>query len=267
MAITDRPVLSVIPYDENSVGFLIDQSGVQAGSDVDHAILKGRISGAVAGTVSGYIATAATTIVAVRGTIYTEQTTNFTATLVSSSASDAAASTGTRTVKVTYYDQTMAGPFTETLTMNGTSNVTSVGTNYCFIEKIESVTVGSNGTNVGTISLKNGGTTVATIAISDGITFFAHHYVQPSKLCLIRRLYLGANGATGSCFLRSALPLTANSFEEQIMPQFRVVTAQPQQVYDMTSFAVAGPARVTLYSKPDASTASTTFGGFSYYEL
>lgn len=266
MAVNDRPVVNSMFYDENGNAAVIDVKGVQVSSGPGQAIARGIVAG-LTGVVGGYVATSSTSIVALRATTYTEQAANFTATIVSSSASDASAGTGSRTVKITYYDQTMAGPFTETVTMNGTTNVTSTNTNYCYIEKLETVTVGSNGTNVGTISIKNGGTTVGTIAISDGETFWAHHYVATSNTCFVRRILLGTNNTSGSALVRVARPLTANSFELQVGGQIRVISAQPQQIYDMDDFPVAGPARITLYVKADVLTASTTFASMNYYEL
>jgi len=267
MAINDRPVVNSTFYDENGNAAIVDPNGFQYSASPGVAIARGLISGGVISMQGGYVSTSATSIVAVRATTYTEQSANFTATVSSSSANDAAAGTGTRTVKITYYDQTMSGPFTETLTMNGTSNVTATHSNYCFIERIDSITVGSNGTNVGTISIKNGATTVGTIAASDGQTFWAHHYVQAGKTCFIKRLLLGTQGASCGGILRVALPLTANALERQFGGQFRIITAQPQQVYDLEDLPIAGPARITMYVKPDATTANTVQVSLIFYEL
>ena len=116
---------------------------------------------------------------------YTEQSSNAQRSLVSSDATDASASTGARTVRITYYDASMVGPFTETVTMNGTTPVNTVATDICFIEKLEVVTAGSNGGNAGTISLMSatagGGVTVGTIVVGDNETNWCHHYVPSGK--------------------------------------------------------------------------------------
>lgn len=267
MTISDRPVRSNILYDENGNASVIDPAGVLFLASPGVAISRSMISGGVCAITGAYGSTSGTGITVLRATTYTEQSSNFTATVSSSSASDSSAGTGSRTVKVTYYDQAMAGPFTETFTMNGTSNVTAANSNYCFIERIDTLTVGSNGTNVGTISIKNGGTTVGTIAASDGHTFWAHHYVQAGKTFYLKRLILGCLGNSGTCLMRVALPLTANSFERQLGGQIRVTTAQPQQVYDMEDLPIAGPARVTLYFKSDSATANTIHASMIYYEF
>lgn len=271
MALADRPTNNSVFYDENGNAAILDTKGVQYAASPGVAIARGLISGGVVGIIGGYVSTSATSIVAIRATAYTEQAANAQRSVSSSSASDAAAGTGTRTIKITYYDVTMAGPFTETVTMNGTSNVNTSNSNICFIEKIESVTVGSGGTNVGTISLFVGtggaGGTIGTIAASDGQTYWAHHYVQAGKTCFIKRLLVGANGISGSVILRTALPLTANAFELNLGSQLRIITAQPQQDFDVEDISVVGPARVTMYSKPDVLTASTTFATMTYFEF
>lgn len=82
--------------------------------------------------------------------------------VVSTSASDTAAGTGARTVRVVYLD---ASNMEQSViaTMNGTTPV-SIGTGYTFIQYAEVMTVGSNSTSVGnvTVSSTNGAATVAT---------------------------------------------------------------------------------------------------------
>lgn len=269
MAIGNRPVVSAILFNENGVAHLVDAAGINIAANPDHAIVKGLISGGVAGHVAAYVATSATSIVAIRGTAYTEPSSAQQMRLVSANAADTSAGTGARTVRITYYDGSMNGPLTEVVTMNGTTAVNTVATNIRFIEKLETVTAGSGGTNAGIISIQNtaGSTTFGTIAASDGITYWGHHYVQAGKTCFVTRSYFGAVGASQGCFLRKIDPTVANAFEQQITAQFRTITAQPQQMYDLTSLFVAGPARITMYTKPDAVTASTTQAGFSYYEM
>jgi hypothetical protein len=119
----------------------------------------------------GDITTSALTRVLVKRTAYTEQTTNAQRSIASASTNDTAAGTGARTVKIEYLDQTGAGPFTETVTLNGTTYVNTVATNICFIEQITVLTAGSTGSNVGILTLKaatgGGGTTIGTIAAGD----------------------------------------------------------------------------------------------------
>lgn len=270
MALSDRPVMNLILYKEDGTPVTIDSSGILTAATPGHAIGRGLITSSVNGLAFGYVATSATTIVAVRATSYTEPASAMQMELVSSSANDASAGTGARTVRVTYFDGSMDGPFTEDITLNGTTPVDTVATNIRFIEKMETLTVGSNGTNVGTISIRetDGSPTYASIAASDGITYLAHHYVAAGRRCCVTRIITGTQGASSSVFMRYAHPLTANGFESQITPSFRTITAQPSQIFDLEAqLWLQGPGRLSLWTRPDAATANTCHAGFAYYEL
>lgn len=89
-------------------------------------------------------------------------------TLVSTSASDASAGTGVRTIDVHYLDAT-GNEQSEIVTMNGVTPVNTVATNIRFVQSIHANTVGSNGTAVGTISIyKTGAATTIYNVISPG---------------------------------------------------------------------------------------------------
>lgn len=240
----------------------------------ERAIASGIIPNGLSGVVGGYRGTAAVTRVQLTATTYTEPGSAVQRSVSSSSASDTSAGTGTRTLRITYYDNNMDGPYTEDITMSGTTPVNTVASNIRFIEKIESLTVGSNGTNVGTISLfgstAGGGGTVATIAAGDGRTYWAHHYIRPNRTMFIRRLLIstGTAGTSANCSIAVTRPLTANSFESQIGTQFRAVAATVGNAIDFDALAaIAGPARIIIYVRPDANTASTFYANFTYYEI
>lgn len=267
MAYTDRPVVSDILYDENGTALRVPK-GALGSEIIERLVARGDIPG-YSSTAFGYVATAATTIVAVRATAYTELGSAQRLEMVSSSASDAAAGTGTRSVRITWFDGSMNGPFTEDVILNGTTAVGTVATTMRFIDKVETLTAGSNGTNVGTLTLRvfGAGATVGTIAVSDGITFWGHHYVAPSRTCYITDLIAGANGVSQNFFLRSIPPLTANSFDKQIISAIRTITAQPSQLYQHNNLWVVGPARITAYVRPDAATASTSYINIGFHEV
>lgn len=140
------------------------------------------------------------TISVVRNTSYTEQTTNAQRSVVSSSASDSAAGTGARTIRITYLDQNNRGFFTEDITLNGTTAVNTVNTNICYVEKIEVLSTGSFGANIGTISIKTttggGGTTFFSIAIGDNTTFQCHHYIPAGKIGYIQAIHVSCASTT-----------------------------------------------------------------------
>lgn len=238
----------------------------------------GRIITAPAGTTSstkgfanGQIVLAATTIVAIRATTYTEQAANAQRSIVSSSASDAAAGTGARTVRITYYTVTMTGPFTETITMNGTTPVNTVSTTICFIEKIEVLTVGSNSSNVGTLALHaaaaGAGATIWSVAIGDNQTYGAHHYVATGLTCFITGFSLGIKGAdTTGGFLRAIDPTVVNTTERQISDFLRTPTSGEFFRNYGTPIQVAGPARITAYVAPDSTSSRTYYSSFDFYD-
>lgn len=268
MGARDRPVVSSVLFKEDGTPVAVGPNGNLGVALPGHSISQGTISG-VAGLVRGYASTASTAITACRATTYTEPSSAQQMRLVSSSASDAAAGTGSRTVRVTYHDGTGAGPFTEDVTMNGTTPVSTVATNIRFIESLDTLTVGSNGTNVGTISIQaiGGGTTFGTIAVSDGTTYWAHHYVAPGRRCYVTRLFVGTQGNNANFFVRYADPTVSAAFERQMTPNLRAINAQPSQMHDIDfNFSIPGPARVTVYGRSDSNTANTLYSGFSFYE-
>jgi hypothetical protein len=229
-------------------------------------------SSATSGFSTGNVTVSATTITAVLETTYTEQSANFTGSVVSSNANDTSAGTGARTITITYYDSSGNGPYTETATMNGTTAVNLVNTNHCFIEKIVVVTVGSNATNAGTISLftgsAGGGTLVGTIAIGDNRTFWCHHYVANGKTCSITDLVGGTSGSKNASFwLRSLSIPTANQAEVQVTDTLRLATAAPSTVREYgTPIKVSGPARIRAYITSDGTSTATFFTSFTFFD-
>lgn len=218
-----------------------------------------------------YLTTANTAFVAARASTYIEDTAATQRSVVSSSNSDDGSPTGTgaHIVRITYYDNNLNGPFTEDVTLNGTAAVNTVASDIRFIEQLEVIQVGSNGANVGTISLRQntggGGSTLASINAGENITFFAHHYIPDGKYSVIRLLYVGALGNSGRLVGRSTNPLAANQVEKQIGPQLRVQASAPSLIADLSQpLVVTGPAKYTMYFRSDSNTANTIFCGFGF---
>jgi hypothetical protein len=185
--------------------------------------------------VSGAILTfgggTANTLQVMRATAYTEPTAAAQRSIASASVNDTAAGTGARTVRLVYFDGTGAGPFTEDLTLNGTTPVNTVATNIRFIENIFVITVGSGLTNAGVITLygaiAGGGGVVGTIGtgnivtgLGDLRTLWAHHYspinTKVEFSTVVASIQSGGSGTYGRFFLRISLPLTANSADVPI---------------------------------------------------
>jgi hypothetical protein len=219
----------------------------------------------------GQLTTSAKGTFAVEATTYTEQTTNAAMTLVSSSANDTSAGTGARTITVTYLDQSMAGPFTTTFTMNGTTAVTAGVSNMCFIEKIVVATVGSTTSNVGTITLKSGATTVGTIAATANQTYWAHHYTPAGKTSYISGFNMGntgttaGNSSTGILFAKDST--SANAPEIQISDFINAAGAANSITRNYNSpIQVQGPARIRVYVTTQSSSTYTQYASFDYID-
>lgn len=260
--LTNRPARNIVNFNP---GLLIN-AGLDEGA---------------AGHVVAYASAAVAPTTVVRATTYVEPAAAAQLEVVSSSANDNAAGTGTRKVRIVYYDDSCNGPFTTDVTLNGVTAVPTTPTNLRFIESICSLTVGNNGTNVGTITLRGlgGGALVGTIAASDGRTYWGHHYIATGRIGQI----LDVNGAftlaKGSLFLRSIDVLTVNAFELQITPQLRLTPGavgaaanpapfQPTLVFPFGSLYITGPARITAYVDPDTAVANNVaYAGFSYLDV
>lgn len=219
--------------------------------------------------------TAATTRVLVQRTTYTEQTTNAQRSIASASALDTAAGTGARTVRITYLDSTGAGPFTETVTLNGAVFVNTVATNICFIEQIEVLTAGSTGSNAGILTLKEGaagaGATIGTINATNNQTFWCHHYVPTGKVANITGISCGHTGTTvgsGALFTLAAKSLAiANSVETQVSDFVRLYGQTSTFARAYTSpIKVTGPARLQMYLTPETSSSTTYRAAFDFFE-
>lgn len=197
----------------------------------------------------------------VRRTAYIEQTTNAQRSILSASANDSAAGTGARTVRINYYTATFTGPFSETVTLNGTTPVNTVATNICYIESMEVLTAGSTGSNVGIISLKaataGGGVTIGTIAATNNQTFWAHHYIPTGKTANVTGISVSHSGTTvgsGGVFVLKSLPLgISNAVEEQVSDFVRLYgqSSTFARVYN-SAIKVQGPARILVYCTPES---------------
>lgn len=219
----------------------------------------------------GYTTTTSTGFSAIRATTYTEQSSNAQRSLVSTDTNDTSAGTGARTVKITYYDEDLAGPFTETVTLNGTTAVNTTATDICFIERMDVETVGSQLGNVGTISLMSttggGGSAVGSIAPGDNETNWVHHYIAAGKALRILSIYAHIRGVCGgTAHLRYATPTVSNTPEKTVAPVLRVSPGTQAHLELPMPLTLLGPGRAVLYARPDASASHDWLAGFNYFE-
>lgn len=276
-----RVAASIVDDDDAELGKVVltgralDGQYYNVQVDNQGRLVTSAITGFGAAFAFGDITTAATTRTAVRRTAYTEQTSNAQRSIVSSSANDAAAGTGARTVRLTYMDSTGAGPFTEDITLNGVTAVNTVATNICFIEKITVLTVGSTGSNVGTLTLRaaaaGGGAVIGTIAPTDNQTFWAHHYIPTGKECNITGLSVSHNGTTvgsGGTFTINAIPIPqTNQVDRQISDTHRLYgqSSTTPRTY-ISPLKVSGPARLTVYVTPETGSSTVYRSSVDFFE-
>jgi hypothetical protein len=227
---------------------------------------------ATSGIATGTVTTTATTNVPIRASTYNEPAANAQRSISSANAADAAAGTGARQVQITYYDVTGAGPFTETVTLNGVTPVNTANVNICFIEKLVVVSVGSGSVNAGILTLFNaitgGGGTLATMNAGDNQTLWAQHYVATGKTCNITSISgNNSNTSNGTVMTIKAKPLTGTGPERQVSDFVRGGGGgiQATRSYGIT-IQVTGPARVLLYGAPEGTPSITSRGSFDFYD-
>ena len=213
------------------------------------------------GVIIGGVTTTAATEVAVRSTAYVEQAAGGQRSFSSSSASDAAAGTGVRTIRLTFYKLsgvTLTGPFTEDITLNGVTAVNTVATDICKVEKIEALTVGTGLVAAGVITMfaatAAGGGAIASIAAGQRRTGYAHHYVPTGITCRIASVSAQSTATTGNVptFAARSLPLDlTNAAEVVLLDGFGVQgsTGAKALTYPVAR-AVVGPARIVFYVTP-----------------
>jgi len=86
----------------------------------------------------------------------------------------------------------------ETIEMNGTGAVASVGTDWFRVNRAYNVTAGTNGRNAGHISISIGGNLQAYIEAEEGQTQQTHYTVPAGKTILVNNFRLGVGRMSGS---------------------------------------------------------------------
>lgn len=227
------------------------------------------------GFIDGFIQTASSSTTMIRSTTYNEQTSAAQRSFKSTDNDDMAGDTGARTLKLIYYDNNMVGPYSEIITLNGTTAVNTVATNIRFVEQIEVLTAGSSGAAEGTITMYTttggGGTAIGTIAATSTRTFWCHHYVPPGFTCNISGVTVSTSGTVfgngGNFYMTSTPVLTTGYINQQISDNLVVPGAVPfsSRIYP-TPIQVLGPSRVTGWIKPNGTATYNNYMSFDYYE-
>ena len=242
----------------------------QVVTEVAWAAALGLVMGVTSGRSTGYVNTSAATPVKIRATAYTPQGTNAQRSLVSTSAADAAAGTGARTVTINYLDAAFV-PHSETVTLNGVTAVPTVGTNIAYIESLVVATSGSGNTNAGTVSIGTtaaGGAVWGSIAVSDGMTMWAHHYVPAGVTCYPCNLSGGATVVSGRVVLQhTGDPSQANIPVRQVGGSYPHLAAGNEDHTFSIPIPIVGPDLLFLTETPNAATASVAFGTFEWIQF
>lgn len=220
------------------------------------------IPGSVIGRASGLTAN---TFVPVRQTNYIEQTTAAQRSFASTNANDSSAGTGARQIILYYLNAAGQGPFTEIITLNGTTAVNTTNTDICFIERILVMSVGSNGSNVGTINMYTGtgatGTIFASIgvgAIATGIgdneTLWAQHYVPSGSLVsgyfVSCGIIAAAGGGSSTSIIRYRDPTVSTSPWRLASDIINAAQGNSANRTYYVSIKISGPAVIAGYATP-----------------
>lgn len=237
------------------------------------ALAFGTVGDGVAtmGRSQGYIGTAATSTVVVRATTYTPQGNNVQRSVKSTSASDTAAGVGAQTVIINYLDASFVS-HSETVTLNGTTAVNTVGTNIAFLESMQVATVGTSATNVGIIEIftatAGGGSIWGSIAAGDNQTYWAHHYVPTGVTCYVINVTTGSTLVAGYTNIEHQQnPLATN------LPTLQIgvtIVHGGSGTWDhnyQIPLAVAGPDMVLLTERPITNGTNSVFAGFEYIQF
>jgi hypothetical protein len=229
----------------------------------------------------GYNAAAFTagTEVPVNAATYNEPAAATPLSIKSASANDAAAGTGVRTIKVTYYtldaSGNILGPFTYTATLNGTTAVQIDAANAIrLIDKVEALTVGSGGVAAGAISLfpstDGTGTAIVALAAGDRRTYIGHAYVPTGRRLFVDDIQVesGEVATVQTQFnLRSTSYPLANVADKAL-----TATLAAQGLVGTRSLGpptplavVQGPARVQLYATPGNTASASVRAEFGYH--
>jgi hypothetical protein len=257
-----------IPVTLSSDQAAVPVTFTEAGSEDGVSVGKIVLGGGTAGSLQ-----------VMRSTVYNEPAASAQRSIASANAADTAAGTGARTVEIIYYDSTGAGPFTETVALNGLTFVPLVNSATRFIEKMEVKSVGSGGANAGVITLfvnnTGGGGVIGTIGVGsvvatvgDNRTLWAHHYVADGKLArfsvLVAGVISGGSATNGQMFLRSRQPLVAGS-AEVLTGDIVLAIGAFERIFTFTP-RVMGFAQITAYGIPGVNNATLT-ASFDWSEV
>lgn len=127
--------------------------------------------------------------------------------IVSTSTSDAAAGTGTRTFSIEGLDSNY-DEISETVTLNGTTTVTT-SNSYLRVHRCKSLTTGTGGVNAGDITVdpttSGSGSRQAFISAGDGQTLISHYTIPNNKTAYMVGAHVKVSSAAGGTGIKEAV--------------------------------------------------------------
>lgn len=160
----------------------------------------------------------------------------------SSSTSDTSAGTGARTIKIIGLDSNY-DRLEETITMNGTSTVTSTN-NFLRINSAYVVTSGSNETNVGDITFVIGGNNQGVISATIGQTQRSHFTVPKGF-----RLFLIGFEANSTSNAEFEVHLMSKTFGESWLVRNRTFLNNEHVVSNITGIVLNEKTEIRFHAK------------------
>lgn len=268
MAADDRRVVSAFLYGEDGTPVMVDANGrLTVAMDVISPEIR-----------EAYLTSTSTATTIAQASTWNDPGSGGQRGVDSSSTQDNSGGQGIRTLRITYYDGNGLGPFTEDVTTNGTTAAATAATDIRFVEKVEALTVGSNGAAVGNVDITantNGtGTVLARINAGENVTRYAQHWVPSGTTMNITSIFMGSRataavgtGSNGRVILRSQDLLTAGAAVQDVIFGLRLTADQgTREVFLGAPLRISGPNMVSLWERADGTGSTEWFLGFSFYD-
>lgn len=197
--------------------------------------------------------------------------------VASTSANDAAAGTGIRTINIIYFG-TDGKRYITSATMNGVSNVSvSLARPAVGVQEVYSTSAGTGLSAAGTITVKNsaGTTTLGQIAVGNSRTVTSVHPVPDGKTLYLRSIRLSARVVASTMALVwqpwDYVNGTATGTQNITLEQYRVAVTSVVAFIIDPPISLKAPSgqigRLWLTVTPDATTAADQYASYSIYEV
>ncbi len=238
---TDQDGLSSVRYvalsARDSLGTFktaVGYRGHMIGVEYEDAVMRGGIANAAPFTTNGQLTTAGATGQPVCSSgvsaINIPASSGVQMSFVSSSAQDGVAGTGIRTLIMEYLDVNL-NQKTETITMNGTTPVSSVATDVRWIQNIEQITFGSGKAAAGNISATNGGLTYAYI-VANRVRYECSFVMVPNgKIFVPKNVLLTSVAVTADTYSLFDITLLDTNY---FCPQFTLGVQNNSKSFPIT---------------------------------